>query len=337
MYLNYGLDTERGVNGVHARRGNLVGGAETRFSDSASVFVESRFQHSKAETGLTRAVGMNYSPSERWDISGNLELGTLSDRRTKAETDRRAVSATVTYHIDEFLISSGIEYLFDDSENPEGGSSDRTTWLFRNQLKYQMTPDWKLVAKFNHSFSDSSLGDFFDGGFTEAVLGYAYRPVKHDRLNALLKYTYFYNLPTAGQVSPSGTSPSEFIQKSHIAALDVSYDVLPNLSLGGKYAYRRGEVSLDRDNPEFFDNSAHLAVLRADLRFLKNWEALVEGRALILPEIDERKVGALLGLNRYFGKNFKAGVGYNFTDFSDDLTDLDYDHHGWFLTMTGAF
>jgi uncharacterized repeat protein (TIGR01451 family) len=337
MYLNYGLDTERGVNGVQARRGNLVLGAESRFSDSASVFIESRFQHAKAETGLTRAVGMKYSPSERWDISGNLEFGTLSDRRTKAETDRRAVSGTVTYHIDEFLISSGIEYLFDDRENPEGGSSDRTTWFFRNQLKYQMTPDWKLVAKFNHSFSDSALGDSFDGGFTEAVLGYAYRPVKHDRLNALLKYTYFYNLPTAGQVSPAGTSPSEFIQKSHIAALDVSYDVLPNLTLGGKYAYRRGEVSLDRDDPDFFDNSAHLAVLRADLRFLKNWETLVEGRALILPQIDERKVGALLGLNRYFGKNFKAGVGYNFTDFSDDLTDLGYDHHGWFLNMTGAF
>ncbi|MCH7892812.1 MAG: Flp pilus assembly complex ATPase component TadA [Gemmatimonadetes bacterium] len=67
-----------------------------RFSDSASVFLESRFQHAKAETGLTRAVGMNYSPSEHWDISGNLELGNLSDRRTKAETERRAVSATVT-------------------------------------------------------------------------------------------------------------------------------------------------------------------------------------------------------------------------------------------------
>ena len=193
------------------------------------------------------------------------------------------------------------------------------------------------MAKFNHSFSDSSLGNFFDGDFSEAVLGYAYRPVKHDRLNALLKFTYFYNFPTAGQISSSGASPSEFIQKSYIAALDLSYDVLANLSVGGKYAYRLGEVSLDRNDLEFFDNSAHLVVLRADLRFLENWEALVEGRALILPDLDEHKIGALLGLHRYFGKHFKAGVGYNFTDFSDDLTDLSYDHHGWFFNMTGAF
>jgi hypothetical protein len=31
----------------------------------------------------------------------------------------------------------------------------------------------------------------YDGGYTEAVVGYAYRPVNHDRLNALAKYTYF--------------------------------------------------------------------------------------------------------------------------------------------------
>ena len=30
-------------------------------------------------------------------------------------------------------------------------------------------------------------------------MGYAYRPVRHDRLNALLKYTYFYNVPAPEQ------------------------------------------------------------------------------------------------------------------------------------------
>jgi hypothetical protein len=29
----------------------------------------------------------------------------------------------------------------------------------------------------------------------------------------------------------------------------------------------------------------------------------------------------------------KIGVGYNFTDFSDDLTDLSYNHHGFFLNF----
>jgi hypothetical protein len=32
----------------------------------------------------------------------------------------------------------------------------------------------------------------------------------------------------------------------------------------------------------------------------------------------------------------KAGVGYNFTNFSDDLTDLGYDHHGAFFNLVGS-
>ena len=42
-------------------------------------------------------------------------------------------------------------------------------------------------------------------------------------------------------------------------------------------------------------------------------------------------------LDRDLNKNFRVGVGYNFTDFSDDLTDFDYDHKGWFLNLVGNY
>jgi predicted porin len=183
--------------------------------------------------------------------------------------------------------------------------------------------------------SDSSEGEFFDGGFTEVVAGAAFRPVKHDRLNALAKYTWFSNMPTTDQVGTLGSS-SQFIQRSHVASLDVSYDLTPRWSIGGKYAYRRGEVALDRVNPDFFDNSAHLYILRTDYRFLKSWEVLGEGRMLDMPDLDERRAGALFTLYRYFGDHFKVGIGYNFTDFSEDLTDLSYDHHGFFFNVVGS-
>ena len=87
-----------------------------------------------------------------------------------------------------------------------------------------MSDSGRLLGKLNHSSSDSSLGDFYAGGFTEAVFGYAYRPVANDRLNALVKYTYFYNVPTTGQVTIRNTA-AEYVQKSHIAAVDVTYDL----------------------------------------------------------------------------------------------------------------
>ena len=335
MYLSYALGDEQADTGLHSRRGSLISGARSRLSDGASVYLEDRYQHTNSVNGLTRAMGLTLAPTDRWTLDGNWQLGTLIDRQTEAETRRKAGGARVGYRFDHVQLSSGVEYRFDETEQLDESWSERTTWLFRNSLSYQMTPDWRLLGKFNHAFSDSSLGQFYDGGFTEGVIGYAYRPVKNDRLNALAKYTYFYNFPTSDQVNYHDVS-AQFIQKSHIASLDLSYDVTSNWSVGGKYAYRLGQVSLDRENPNFFDNRASLYILRNDLRFLKDWEASAEGRLLHLPDLDERRSGALLALYRYLGEHFKVGVGYNFTDFSDDLTDLSYDHHGWFFNLVGV-
>ncbi|HEX6571358.1 MAG TPA: hypothetical protein VF055_05010, partial [Steroidobacteraceae bacterium] len=335
LYLNYALENERTDNGLQARRGNLVSGVKSRLSDSASVYVEERYQDTESLTGLTHATGVNLSANERWTLSANADVGTLTDSLTGAETDRKAGGLRVGYGLEKVQLSSAVEYRLDDTEQPDATTSERTTWLFRNTFKYQLTPDWRIVGKFNHSTSESSDGNFYDGGYTEGVLGYAYRPVDNDRLNALAKYTYFYNVPTTDQVLQANT-PAEFVQKSHIAALDLTYELTANWSIGGKYAYRLGQVSLDREDPQFFDNSAHLLVLRADWRFLGDWEAVTEARVLDLPDVEQRRSGALVGVYRSMGQHLKLGVGYNFTDFSDDLTDLSYDHQGAFFNVVGV-
>jgi hypothetical protein len=307
----------------------------SRLGDSGSVYLEDRYQHTDASNGLTKSLGMTLTPADRWTMGANGELGTLIDRQTNAETKRRAIGGSVAFVGDLLKLSTGIEYRYDKTQQPDRSWSNRTTWLFRNNLKYQATESVRVLGKYNHSFSDSSLGQFYDGGYIEGVVGVAYRPVSHDRVNVLAKYTYFYNVPTTEQVILEDT-PVEFIQRSHIGAIDISYDLTSSITVGGKYAYRRGEVSLDREDKKFFSNDAHLGILRGDWRFLKNWEAGGEGRMLYLPDVDERRTGALLMLYRYFGENFKIGVGYNFTDYSDDLTDLDYDDHGWFLNFVGT-
>jgi flagellar motor protein MotB len=336
LYANYTLQDERAENGLKTRTGSLISGARTRLSDSASVYLEDRYQHTEWTSGLTQAAGISLVPAEGWSLGANWDFGTLKDRQTGAETRRQAGGGRVGYASDRIQLASAIEYRFDDTEGFDGTWSDRITWLFRNTLKYQMTTDWRLVGKLDHSESESSLGPFHDGSYTEAVVGYAYRPVLHDRLNALAKYTYFYNLPTADQAIVRDLS-AQFVQKSHIASFDLMYDLTANWSLGGKYAYRLGQVSLDREDPDFFDNNAHLYILRADWRFREHWEGSVEMRMLDAPDLEDRRSGALLSFYRYLGEHFKVGVGYNFTDFSDDLTDLSYDHHGFFVNLVGTF
>jgi predicted porin len=232
-------------------------------------------------------------------------------------------------------VASAFEYRRDNTQNSNAITSERTTWLTKNSLKYQLDPDWRLIGKFNHSDSKSSLGDFYNGNFTEAVLGYAYRPIENDRLNTLFKYTYFYNLPAVDQLTVANTA-AEYIQKSHIVSADATYDLTQEWSIGGKYAYRRGQLSMERTNPVFYDSRAQLYIVRADWHFIRRWDALIEGRMLNLPDAQDRRSGALVAIYRHLGDNVKLGAGYNFTNFSDDLTDLSYKSQGVFINLIGT-
>lgn len=338
MYLNYTLENERADNGLNSGRGsqgNLVAGVKSRFSDSASVFLEERYQRSDTMTGLTHSTGISIAAGDKWSLGLNTDIGTLHDTLTGAETDRVAGGIQLGFTSANLQFTSGIEFRNDDVEQLDLSRNERKTWLFRNSLKYQLGPSGSIIGKLNHSESESSLGTFYDGGFTEAVAGYAYRPVSNDRLNAMVKYTYFYNVPTTDQITLQNIA-AEFIQKSHIAAVDITYDLTPRISIGGKYAYRIGYVSLDREDPTFFANNASLYVLRGDYKFRDNWEFMAEVRLLDMPDLDESRSGFLTTVSRYLGDHLKIGLGYNFTDFSADLTDLSYDHQGVFLNVTGS-
>jgi hypothetical protein len=338
MYFGYTLDNEQNDPNLQSARGtegNLVAGMRSRLGDSASVFLEERYQHGDTANGLTHSTGVSFAPNQKWNLGLNTDIGTLSDVNTGAKTERLAAGVQLAFASGGLRIASGIEYRNDDVQQPDLTRDERKTWLLRNNLSYQTSQAGRLLGKLNHSESESSLGTFYDGGFSEAVVGYAFRPVYNDRLNAIVKYTYFYNVPTTEQIGSQNTA-AEFIQKSHIAALDVTYDITQTLTIGGKYAHRLGLVSLDRVNPEFFENNANLYVLRGDYRFRENWEVMLETRLLDMPDLGEHRAGALTTVSRYFGDHIKVGLGYNFTDFSDDLTDLSYDHQGVFLNVTGT-
>lgn len=334
-YLNYALENERSDNGVKARKGSATSGVKSHYSDTTSVYVEEKYSHGDVPSGLTHSTGVEYAPDDRWNFGAHLDNGTLRDNLTAAKMERTAFGASLGYGFEAVKIASAIEYRLDRTQSPLDLSySDRTNWLTKNSLKYQMTPDWRFISKLNYSQSKSSLGEFYDGTYTEAVFGYGYRPVENDRLNTLLKYTYFYNVPSAGQITVAN-SAAAFIQKSHIFSVDALYDLTRSWTIGGKYAYKLGQVSQDRINPEFFSSRASLYIVRLDWHFVHKWDILYEGRLLSLPDAQDSRSGVLVGIYRHLDNYIKLGAGYNFTNFSDDLTDLSYTHHGVFINLVG--
>ncbi|HJV66959.1 MAG TPA: OmpA family protein [Geomonas sp.] len=335
IYLTYALENERSDNGVQANKGTLTSGFRTRYSDSTSVYGEERYTHGDTPTGLIHTYGIDLTPSDRLNLGTKVEFGTLQDNQTGATTKRTAAGLNAGYGFDKVKLASAVEYRLDDEEQPDTSTVDRTTWLVKNSLKYQLTPDWRLIGTFNYSRSWSSQGSYYDGNFTEGVLGYAYRPVANDRLNVLMKYTFFYNVPAADQITGS-TSSANYLQRSHIASIDAMYDLTARWTVGGKYAYRLGQVSMDRVNPEYYDSRAHLGVARVDWHFVHFWDAMLEGRILDLPDAHDLKSGVLVGIYRQVNDHFRIGGGYNFSDFSDNLTDLSYRHQGVFINAVGT-
>ena len=74
---------------------------------------------------------------------------------------------------------------------------------------------------------------------------------------------------------------------------------------------------------------------RINYRMDRNWTIGGELRKLTQVEAKDSKQGFLLEATRNINDNAQLGIGWNFTQFSDDLTNLNYTSQGPFLRMTG--
>jgi outer membrane protein OmpA-like peptidoglycan-associated protein len=338
VYMTYLRDTGRTDENTLGRGGSLVSGVKSRLADNLSLFTEHR-QSTGVQPGLTHAYGVQYAPESRWTLGVSFENGTVGSE-TVGEVRREAVALTAGFSSDLVKYSGGAEYRKDSTLN-----ESRKSWLLRNSITYKVNEDGRWVGKLNWADSDSTAGSLAAAKYTEAVWGYAYRPVFNDRLNLLLKYTYLFDLSSPGQSSftdtttqPVSTLGVDYQQRSSVVAIDATYDLSARWTVGGKYAWRRGELRASRDDSaEWFKSSAQLAIARVDWKVVRNWSWMAELRSLKAKELGDRKTGWLTAGYYHVNENFKVGVGYNFTDYSDNLTDLSYRSRGFFVNALGKF
>lgn len=328
VYLNYELDPDRTDNGLSGRNGQFVSGVRHRFTDSINVYGEERYQHGDSRIGLTHAYGIEFTPTDAWTLGLNFENG-KQEQPGQLTLSRNAVALNMGYATSDFKYGTALEFREDETIDEK-----RTSYLVRNNLSYKVNPDWRAQLRVDLAISDSSNANNLNSDFTEALLGFAYRPVDNDKLNALVTYNYLYDLAPADQFTASNQQ-NDYQQRSHVFAVDVNYDFTKRWTLGAKYGHKVGELRLGREEGEWFDSTTSLYVVRADWHMVRHWDFLVEARMLDVEAAQDKRKGFLTAIHRHFGQNFKVGIGYNFTDFSDDLTNLNYDAKGWFINIIG--
>lgn len=335
-YLGYKLEAERSKGGK-ALDGNDLGGivvgARRKYNDEWAAFTENNYDMFGRRRELTTTYGVTYTPDKSWTVDGGLEVGQIDDPNA-SNIDRKAVSLGVSYREnDDFTARIRGELRFDDSQD---NTRDVESILFTGGVAYKVSPNWRFVTHVDGLFSQSNQGAILDGDYIEGSLGFAYRPIDNDRLNALLKYTYLEDLPGADQVTVSGSTLGPR-QRSHVFSADTTFKLNNYVSIGGKYGFRFGSAETTRGSNIYVNSNAQLGIIRADLHIVHNWDALIEGRALWSQSAKTVDFGAVAAVYRHFGKNAKAGIGYNFGRFSDDLTDLTLDDQGLFLNVIGKF
>ncbi len=342
-YGGYRLDTDRTVAATTLYGddlGSVIAGAKHRYNEHLSIFAEDSYDMFGVRKTLAQTYGVEYTPSSRWMLGGNIEVGSITDDSINATTlvknsdfDRKALALSAGYHDDNDNTGKvkGEVRLEDSADN----TRDLTSYLFATNIGIRTSEDWRFQGNLDAVFTDATQTTR-NGDYVEASLGYAYRPTKNDRLNALFKYTFLYDVPGFDQVAVNGTTSGP-AQLSHILSADANYGLTDIITVGAKYGFRIGATKPRDGSAGWTQSSAHLAVLRADLNIVKDWDALIEGRALWTPETGSTDFGALVAVYRHFGDNFKMGLGYNFGRFSDDLRDQSYDSHGIFINAIGKF
>lgn len=316
--------------------GGIVAGVKHGFSERLSVYAEDKYNFWSDQPSLTQVYGVTYTPTPEWKLGGAVESGrvwgdTADLGFDDSNIDRNAVSATAVYNpSDKMTASVKGEVRFDDGGAADGG--DQTAYYLAARLSNALNENWRFLASLDAVVSDatdSSIG----GNYVEASAGYAYRPVLNDRLNALAKYVYVYDVPGPDQVNIDGEigGPS---QQSHILSVDATYDLTQMVSIGGKYGLRIGEWKPE-DGDGWENSTAQLGVIRADLHVVSKWDVLIEGRCLWETASDSANWGAVAALYRQINDNFDVGVGYNFGRYSDDLADLTANDQGFFVNAVG--
>jgi len=321
LYGSYGIDPD---NTIDRQRNVTTIGQRLVLGNGAKLFNEHQWSRSESEDGVTNVFGIDYPINDYFSVSATLQRGELEF--AGVETNRDAYSLGVAIQSDDLRLGSRVEYRRDESP-----ANEFEQWLSSNAIEWKVSQSTRVLTKLNYSQTEDQLTGDDAARLAEGSVGVAYRPVWTDRFNVLARYTYLDDLVAPGQVI---LRPD---QRSHVGSVESLYKLSSRWEFGLKLAIRRGEIRLNRDSGPWFDSGLDIAVGRARYHLNHKWDGLLEYRYVANSELDDARSGALIGAYRHIGKQLKFGAGYNFTDYSDDLTNLDYDNGGWFIDLIGKW
>ena len=328
LYGSYSYSTDRTGTDPLFDTGLQSGwtlGQRWRLSNQVNVYNESQYLKDRRQdsAGIVHTFGMDFYPAQGWNLGFTIMDGELES--TVGRVDRRAYSVSGGRTDAVAQWNSKLEYRRDS------GAEQREQWVTTNRLLYKLNEDWRFALRANYADTEDRIDRLADAKLVETNMGFAWRPHDNTRWAGFGKFTYLYDVASLGQ-----EGGNLYDQRSQILSLEGIRQLGARWEAAGKLASRWGDYRTGRGEGAWLDSRADFAALQLRYRLFAQWEGLAEHRWLKVREGGVRK-GWLVGVDRRVGENFKVGVGYNFTEFSDDMTELKYDQKGFFLNMAGYY
>ena len=289
------------------------------------------FSESSTETSNSNIFGLSGDISDKWAFSASFERGKVQNHDGTRATRNAGSFGLGFVDKDEETGDMKLKGSIKGELRLDDGNEDKRQYLIYMGLEGKVNDNTTLFTKVNLSQTKNTTTGRTDAMYKELVFGGAYRPVDHDWLNLIGKYTYLEDDAPVSQSSISGVDH----EKAHVLAGEAVIDLNERWQLSEKFAYKTGKQKID--GFDFTESSTWLWANRISYKFDKGWMLSAEYRMLTQIEADDRRYGVLMELTKKINKNFEIGLGYNFTDFSDDLAHLDYTSQGPFIRITGKF
>jgi uncharacterized repeat protein (TIGR01451 family) len=256
---------------------------------------------------------------------------------------RDSLSGGLEYARGNVRASQRFELRFDNFDEERGGR-DRIWLLSMTNFAWTITPELSVLARYNIGLAQDLTLAMREAHLEEGTVGLAYRPITHDWMSALVKFSR--RIEVRPLSLKDGTSEEYGV---HAFSIEPIVELPWRFQLVEKLAFKHTGTALD-DMPRA---NAYTALWINRI----NWHALGTVRSFgidpIIPgEIDlglEYRIlagltsetwehGALVEVQYAPLPYFRIGMGWNFTRFSDNELDRnDTDHSGFFVRAVGQY
>ena len=294
-------------------------GFDTQYMEDGSLYSEYRLRDAASGKEIQRALGLRNG----WRLADGLRLTTNVERLSSSTGNANAIGVGVEYTASAIWKSSGRIEWREDTNN--------TNWLFTAGVARKLDSDWTLLAREYASIIKprNALGS--DKSQSRLQVGFAYRPVDNNKIDAL----GLYERKNERDAAPGTQTDSQ----TDIISLRGNYHPSRAWWLSGRFAYKNvNEVLLGTVNDSY---RAQLVGARVTYDVTNKWS--VGGLFSVLQGSGgDRQFAYGLEVGYIVMDNLYATLGYNWRGFSSSgtasgLTGNDYTNRGWVLGLRYKF